>query len=61
MSDKDDLEIEINGKMYDIKHKEVFDLIHLISVERDQYRGYIEGKIAKADLQKGFPQLNIQV
>ena len=57
MSEK--LTLEINGKEFEIKDQEVFDLLINISLERDMYRDFIEGKIVKSEVLLAYPTIGL--
>lgn len=51
--------ITIEGIEYPLP-EEIFDLIQIISLERDAYLDFIEGKLEKKDLLFMYPDLKLK-
>lgn len=50
--------IDINGLRYPLE-EEVFDLIEMISIERDAYKEFLEGKLPPEDLLAMYPDIKL--
>ncbi|PIZ51125.1 hypothetical protein COY27_04740 [Candidatus Woesearchaeota archaeon CG_4_10_14_0_2_um_filter_33_13] len=51
--------ILIEGIQYPLP-EEVYDLMEMVSLERDTYKEYLEGKISEEDLMVMYPDLKLK-
>ena len=50
--------IDIDGLRYPLP-EEVFDLIQMVSLERDAYKEFLEGKLPPEDLLAMYPDIKL--